>query len=137
MENALTLTWMIIQVVLLDILLSGDNAIVIAMAAGQLPQRLRRTAIFIGTGGAVLIRFLMAAAIVWLLQIPYLHVVGGCSFCGLGVNLLIKKGGAVRSGGCRRPGGRSAPGRYDDYAGRCRDEPDNVIGVWVLRRAIR
>lgn len=51
MENALTLTWMIIQVVLLDILLSGDNAIVIAMAAGRLPQRLRRTAILIGTGG--------------------------------------------------------------------------------------
>ncbi len=93
MENALTLTWMIIQVVLLDILLSGDNAIVIAMAAGRLPQRLRRTAIIIGTGGAVLIRFLMAAAIVWLLQIPYLRIAGGMLLIFIGINLLCDKSG--------------------------------------------
>lgn len=91
MDNMLTLTWMLIQVVLLDILLSGDNAIVIAMAAGRLPKRLRKTAILIGTGGAVLIRFLMAAAIVWLLQVPYLRIAGGMLLIFIGINLLCDK----------------------------------------------
>ena len=64
-------------IVLMDILLGGDNAVVIAMAANKLPHELRKKAIFIGTAGAVIIRLIMTFAAVWLLTIPYLQVVGG------------------------------------------------------------
>ena len=64
-------------IVLMDILLGGDNAVVIAMAANKLPHALRKKAILIGTAGAVIIRLLMTFAAVWLLTIPYLQVVGG------------------------------------------------------------
>ena len=51
----------LISIIMLDILLGGDNAVVIAMAANKLPAALRRKAILIGTGGAVIIRLGNAA----------------------------------------------------------------------------
>lgn len=59
------------SIILLDILLGGDNAVVIAMAANKLPANLRRKAILIGTGGAVVIRLVMTLIAVWLLTIPF------------------------------------------------------------------
>ena len=61
------------SIILLDILLGGDNAVVIAMAANKLPANLRRKAILIGTGGAVVIRLVMTLIAVWLLTIPFLQ----------------------------------------------------------------
>lgn len=75
--------------VLLDLLLGGDNAVVIAMAAQRLPAELRRRAILIGTGGAVVIRLLMTLAAVWLLSIPYLQVLGGLILLPIAVKLLL------------------------------------------------
>ena len=81
--------------ILLDLLLGGDNAVVIAMAANKLPPHLRRKAILIGTGGAVLIRLVMTLAAVWLLSVPYLQAIGGLVLLPIAVKLLLpEKGGA-------------------------------------------
>ncbi len=82
---------MLLQIVMVDILLGGDNAIVIAMAAEKLPHRLQKTAIILGTGGAIVIRFLMAFAVVWLLHIPYLRIVGAVLLIAIGIHLLQPK----------------------------------------------
>lgn len=75
--------------VLLDILLGGDNAVVIAMAANKLPHELRKKAILIGTGGAVIIRLIMTFIAVWLLTIPCLQAIGGMILLPIAVHLLV------------------------------------------------
>ena len=64
-------------IVMIDIALAGDNAIVIALAARNLRPHLRRRAIAWGTVGAVVVRCLMTLAVVWLLDIPGLMGAGG------------------------------------------------------------
>lgn len=93
------------QIVLLDIVLGGDNAIVIALAAGRLRKEMQKTAIVIGTAGAVAIRFIMAWAMIWLLQIPYLHMIGALLLLWIGVNLLRKKKRYVSPEGHSSPAG--------------------------------
>jgi YjbE family integral membrane protein len=60
-----------------DLLLAGDNAVVIAMAARNLEGSNRRKAIILGAGGAVVLRLIFAAIITYLLLIPFLQAVGG------------------------------------------------------------
>ncbi|MFV0636034.1 TerC family protein [Mitsuokella sp.] len=79
-------------IVLMDLLLGGDNAVVIAMAANKLPESLRKKAILIGTAGAVIIRLLMTFAAVWLLTIPYLQAIGGLILLPIAVKLLLPAG---------------------------------------------
>lgn len=76
-------------IILMDILLGGDNAVVIAMAANRLPVDLRKKAILIGTAGAVVIRLIMTLAAVWLLKIPYLGALGGLILLPIAVKLLL------------------------------------------------
>lgn len=76
-------------IILLDILLGGDNAVVIAMAANKLSPALRKKAILIGTAGAVVIRLIMTFIAVWLLTIPYLQVIGGLILLPIAVKLLV------------------------------------------------
>lgn len=76
-------------IILLDILLGGDNAVVIAMAANKLSPALRKKAILIGTAGAVIIRLVMTFIAVWLLTIPYLQVIGGLILLPIAVKLLV------------------------------------------------
>ena len=71
------------SIIILDLVLAGDNAVVIAMAANTLPQELRRKAIFIGTFGAVAIRFL---------TIPCLQALGGLVLLPIAVKLLAPSG---------------------------------------------
>ena len=77
------------SIILLDILLGGDNAVVIAMAANKLPGNLRRKAILIGTGGAVVIRLVMTLIAVWLLTIPFFQALGGLILLPIAVKLLV------------------------------------------------
>ena len=77
------------SIILLDILLGGDNAVVIAMAANKLPGNLRRKAILIGTGGVVVIRLVMTLIAVWLLTIPFLQALGGLILLPIAVKLLV------------------------------------------------
>lgn len=73
----LELIWATIAIILIDIVLAGDNALVIAMAANQLPVELRKRAIWWGTIGAIGIRLLSILIISYLLLIPGLKLIGG------------------------------------------------------------
>jgi YjbE family integral membrane protein len=77
------------QLLLLDLLLSGDNAMVIALACRSLaPQRLRR-AMLIGTGGAIILRLLMATIVGLLMTIPLLKLTGGALLVVIAIKLLL------------------------------------------------
>ncbi|WP_191126275.1 TerC family protein [Cerasibacillus terrae] len=81
----------LLTIIAIDIVLSGDNAIVIAMATRRLPEKQRNKAIFIGTGGAVLLRILFAAIIVYLLKIPYVHLIGGLLLLWIAYHVLVEE----------------------------------------------
>jgi YjbE family integral membrane protein len=67
----------LLAIILLDLVLAGDNAIVIAMAASRLPKSLQKKAVFWGTFGAVAVRFALTAVVVYLLKLPGLMLAGG------------------------------------------------------------
>jgi YjbE family integral membrane protein len=75
-------------IILIDLVLAGDNAIVIALAARNLPDKLRKRAIVWGTVGAVAVRSAMTVTVVWLLQIPGLMLVGGLGLVWIAYKLL-------------------------------------------------
>ncbi|MGJ7919713.1 TerC family protein [Neobacillus sp. LXY-4] len=67
----------VLKIIMIDIILSGDNAIVIAMATRSLPKEYQNKAIFWGTGFAVFARIALATIIVLIMNIPYIHAVAG------------------------------------------------------------
>ncbi|QAU22805.1 TerC family protein [Dyella sp. M7H15-1] len=67
----------LLTIVLLDLVLAGDNAIVIALAARSLPQHLQKQAVFWGTFGAVTVRIVLTVLVVYLLELPGLMLAGG------------------------------------------------------------
>ncbi|HSU79002.1 MAG TPA: YjbE family putative metal transport protein, partial [Candidatus Angelobacter sp.] len=67
----------ILNIVIIDIILGGDNAVVIALACRKLPENRRNKAIFLGTGLAVILRVCLTAVTVTLLKIPLLLLIGG------------------------------------------------------------
>ncbi|HEV2539250.1 MAG TPA: TerC family protein [Frateuria sp.] len=67
----------LITIVLLDLVLAGDNAIVIALAARKLPKTHQRRAVLWGSFGAVVVRIALTTAVVWLLELPGLMLAGG------------------------------------------------------------
>lgn len=75
-------------IVLIDIVLAGDNAIVIALAARSLPQHLQRKAIVWGTVGAIAVRAAMTLVVVWLLKVPGLMLVGGVGLVWIAYRLI-------------------------------------------------
>ena len=77
------------QIVVIDILLSGDNAVVIALAVRSLPPTQQRWGIILGTGAAIVLRVIFATFIVYLLQIPYLKIAGGLLLFWVAVKLLM------------------------------------------------
>lgn len=79
----------LLAIVLIDLILAGDNAIVIALAARSLPTHLQRKAIVWGTVGAIGIRALMTLVVVWLLKIPGLMLVGGLGLVWIAYKLLV------------------------------------------------
>lgn len=78
----------IVSIILLDIVLSGDNAVVIALACRNLAKNQRSKAILIGTGGAIGLRIVLTFIAVWLLQIPFVKVVGGLLLIYIAFDLL-------------------------------------------------
>ena len=89
METVLAFLGGLAAIVVINLMLSGDNAIVIALAARSVPQRLQRKAILFGTAGAVVVRIAMTLGVVWLLEIPGLLFVGGVALIWIGYKLLI------------------------------------------------
>ncbi len=76
------------QIIMIDILLGGDNAVVIALACRQLPAHQRTKGILWGTAGAIVLRVILIAFALTLLQVPYLKLVGGALLLWIGVKLL-------------------------------------------------
>lgn len=77
------------QIVMIDILLGGDNAVVIALACRNLPPELRRKGIMWGTAGAIVLRVILIFFALSLLALPYLKLVGAALLLWIGVKLLV------------------------------------------------
>ncbi|HIV69327.1 MAG TPA: TerC family protein [Candidatus Aquabacterium excrementipullorum] len=77
------------QIIMIDILLGGDNAVVIALACRNLPQDLRRRGILWGTLGAIGLRIVLIFFAMSLLSLPYLKLVGAALLLWIGVKLLV------------------------------------------------
>ncbi|WPB56862.1 TerC family protein [Xylophilus sp. GOD-11R] len=82
----------LLAIILIDLVLAGDNAIVIALAARRLPQHLQKKAIVWGTVGAIIVRSAMTVGVVWLLKIPGLMLVGGLGLLWIAYKLLADQG---------------------------------------------
>jgi YjbE family integral membrane protein len=78
----------VIQIIIIDILLGGDNAVVIALACRNLPAKSRRMGIIWGAAGAIILRVILITVAVAMLNIPLLKFVGGVLLVWIGVKLL-------------------------------------------------
>jgi len=78
----------VLQIIWIDVLLSGDNAVVIALACRRLPDDQRRLGIFLGTLAAVALRILFAFVIIELMAIPYLKLISGVLLLWIAVKLV-------------------------------------------------
>lgn len=81
------------QIIGIDIILSGDNAVVIALASRGLPPEQRRRAVLLGTGAAIAMRVLLALLAAALMSYPGLKLVGGLLLLWIGISLLRPQGG--------------------------------------------
>src|ERR1700752_3326401 len=78
----------LLKIVWINIILSGDNAVVIALAARSLPPHQQQKAVMFGSGAAVVLRILLTIVAAKLLALPYLQIVGGLLLLWIGVQLL-------------------------------------------------
>lgn len=81
----------LLAIVIIDLVLAGDNAIVIALAARNLPPHLRKKAVIWGTVGAIVVRSAMTMIVVWLLKIPGLLLLGGALLLWIAYKLLLNQ----------------------------------------------
>jgi len=84
-----TFWFAVLQIIFINVLLSGDNAIVIAMACRGLPPHQRRWGLVIGAGIAVLLRIIFSTIIAWLMLLPYLKLIGGVALMYIAAKLLV------------------------------------------------
>ena len=82
----------LLKIIWINIILSGDNAVVIALAARSLPAEQQKKAIMFGSGAAVVLRIVLTLVAVQLLALPYLQIVGGLLLLWIGVQLLGEDG---------------------------------------------
>ena len=78
----------LVKIVWINIILSGDNAVVIALAARSLRPDLQRKAVFLGSGAAVVLRIVLTVVAAKLLALPYLQIIGGLLLLWIGTQLL-------------------------------------------------
>lgn len=88
----------LLAIILIDLVLAGDNAIVIALAARNLPEHLKKKAIIWGTVGAIAVRSAMTVGVVWLLKIPGLMLIGGLGLVWIAYQLLADQGEEAHDG---------------------------------------
>lgn len=92
----------LMKIVWINIILSGDNAVVIALAARSLPPHQQRKAVFWGSGAAVVLRILLTVVAAKLLELSFLQIIGGCLLLWIGFQLLSddeEEGGESKSYG--------------------------------------
>lgn len=82
-----------IEIIVINILLSGDNAVVIALACRNLPPHQRRWGVVWGAGGAIVLRIVLTFFAISLLDLPWLKIVGGLLLLWIGVKLIADDGG--------------------------------------------
>ena len=102
----------LLAIIVIDLVLAGDNAIVIALAARNLPKKLQRRAVVWGTVGAVAVRASLTVGVLWLLQVPGLMLAGGALLIWIAYRLLTGDDG----------------GREHDVA--------PAVGFWAAMRTI-
>jgi len=78
----------LVKIIWINIILSGDNAVVIALAARSLPPEQQRKAIMFGSGAAVVLRIVLTVVAAKLLELSLLQIVGGCLLLWIGLQLL-------------------------------------------------
>lgn len=79
----------VLQIIFVNLLLSGDNAVVIALACRGLPPPQRRWGVLAGAGVAVLLRVTLVGALAWLMGIAYFKLLGGLALLGIAARLLV------------------------------------------------
>ncbi|MFA5370547.1 MAG: TerC family protein [Sideroxydans sp.] len=79
----------VFKIIMIDLLLSGDNAVVIALACRNLPEAQRRKGIMYGVGGAIGLRIVLTFFAVSLLSLPYLKVIGALLLLWVGIKLIL------------------------------------------------
>ncbi|MBI2313400.1 MAG: TerC family protein [Betaproteobacteria bacterium] len=90
MEFASSVFWVaLLQIIGVNIVLSGDNAVVIALAARSLPPQAQKQAIMWGSGAAVVMRIILTVVAVEMLKLPYLKLVGAALLLWIGIQLLL------------------------------------------------
>lgn len=84
------LFWLaILQIIWINILLSGDNAVVIALACRSLPERQRKWGIILGAAAATILRILFTGIAAQIMSLPFLKVAGGIALVWIAVNLIL------------------------------------------------
>jgi len=83
----------VLQIIAIDIVLGGDNAVVIALACRRLPEKQRNLGIFWGVFGAIILRVILIFFALQLLAIPYLKIVAALLLLWIGVKLLLPEAG--------------------------------------------
>ena len=94
----------LLKIVWINIILSGDNAVVIALAARSLPPEQQRKAVFWGSGAAVVLRIILTVVAAQLLAMSYLQIVGGLLLLWIGVQLLSEDEGEGEDGEVKQHG---------------------------------
>lgn len=82
--------WLLVQILMINLVLSGDNAVVIALASKDLPESQRKQAVWWGSLGAVVLRCVLTFAAVLLLQIPYVQAAGGLLLFWIAIQLILE-----------------------------------------------
>ena len=80
------------QIIMINIVLSGDNAVVIALASRSLPARQQKQAIMFGSVGAIVLRIVLTYFAVLLLGIPWLKIIGAVLLAWIGIQMLAPEG---------------------------------------------
>ncbi len=89
MTSEITVGWEVLEIIWINILLSGDNAILIALACRQLPVTQRRWGVFLGALGGVLLRVIFTLLVVQIMSVPFLKAFGSLLLLFVAVKLLI------------------------------------------------
>ena len=83
----------LLKIIIIDLLLSGDNAVVIALACRSLPPKQQKWGIIIGAGAAVVLRIVFASSITLLMTTPYLKLIGGVLLLWIAVKMVREEAG--------------------------------------------
>ncbi|PEK99524.1 TerC family protein [Bacillus sp. AFS017336] len=83
--------WSFLMIVIIDIVLGGDNAIVIALACRKLPYKQRNIAIILGSITAIVLRIILTIGAIYVLKVPFLHLIGGILLLYIACKLIIQE----------------------------------------------